>query len=605
MPPLTCQPLAEHPRIPIFHIIGGIILNASLPGGLQFEHINDVNGVFRYKGVWHVFHQAEQNHWSHVVSADLAHWKRLPSPVHPDTDPKHWYDSRGSFDGSAAILPGRGPCLLVDDIGPLAPPPGAAPAVPPATDNNRAGAARRGPRVAATDNPGCQALSWPVNLSDPELTHWAKDPRNPIHIQNLPCGTRKGTHSRGAFPGSIWQNGNHYNYLSFGYRFTSVDPSLHEWTMVPEQMLSNASADENGGQWLLRSPQPLPGPAAAAAFARPTHMVSCTGTANRGGARWGAPPPAGRRWCLGFYDNATESWSDFGGSAAAESSDSDAGPDANFFAAGYASGGMGEPESGDRLLTLGWATQLGFDPLHMRQYYDKSGGLTVPRELNYDAAAGQVLSNPVRELAALRNATISRASKAVRLAPGVLHTVPGTGGGTATAADIEVEVTLPAQGGPAAFSVVVLANSGYVHVPGGGGDAASGVTIALAVSARRGDGSRSGTATISAAGAAPCTAASPFCENATRPENGAKATADFWVLAAEETLALRVLVDRVLVEAFVQRGRVAFTKSFVPQRWQDSAVHLLAGGGPLAPTLTATRVDVWGMGCGWVDADDE
>jgi hypothetical protein len=39
-----------------------------------------------------------------------------------------WYDSRGSFDGSAAILPPApglaraGPVLLVDDIGPFTPP---------------------------------------------------------------------------------------------------------------------------------------------------------------------------------------------------------------------------------------------------------------------------------------------------------------------------------------------------------------------------------------------------------------------------------------------------------------------------------------------------
>lgn len=51
--PLTCQP----PRVqrPIFHIIGNVTQNSS--GALTFENINDANGVFRYKGVWHVFHQ--------------------------------------------------------------------------------------------------------------------------------------------------------------------------------------------------------------------------------------------------------------------------------------------------------------------------------------------------------------------------------------------------------------------------------------------------------------------------------------------------------------------------------------------------------------------
>ena len=48
--PLTCQPLGFAPLIPIFHIIGTVTQNASLPGGLEFEHINDVNGIFLYKG---------------------------------------------------------------------------------------------------------------------------------------------------------------------------------------------------------------------------------------------------------------------------------------------------------------------------------------------------------------------------------------------------------------------------------------------------------------------------------------------------------------------------------------------------------------------------
>ena len=159
--------------------------------------------------------------------------------------------------------------LLVDNIGPFKPPSTSA-------------------ILSATDNPGCQGLSWPLNLSDPELTFWSKDPHNPLSINNLPCGTRPGSHSRGAFPGSIWQNGDHYNYLSFGYRFTTNDSSLHEWKMVPEQMLSNQSAQENGGQWFLRTPSPLnksrSTPALdSSASSRPTHMVSCTGGPPREG----------------------------------------------------------------------------------------------------------------------------------------------------------------------------------------------------------------------------------------------------------------------------------------------------------------------------------
>ena len=54
-------------------------------------------------GVYHLFHQCCQNHWDHVVSDDLVHWRRLPSPVRPSSNPKEWYDARGSYDGSLVV----------------------------------------------------------------------------------------------------------------------------------------------------------------------------------------------------------------------------------------------------------------------------------------------------------------------------------------------------------------------------------------------------------------------------------------------------------------------------------------------------------------------
>ena len=146
--------------------------------------------------------------------------------MRPDKDPQHWYDSQGSFDGSASILPDKGPVILVDNIGPNTPPAG-----------------------SLGDKPGCNGLSWPVDPhGDPELTHWKKDPLNPLNISNLACGSRP-KNSAGAYPSSIWQNGDHYNFVTYGFRFTSTDKRLHEWHMVEEQFLTAASSRENGGQW--------------------------------------------------------------------------------------------------------------------------------------------------------------------------------------------------------------------------------------------------------------------------------------------------------------------------------------------------------------------
>lgn len=262
------------------------------------------------------------------------------------------------------------------------------------------------------------------------------------------------------------------------------------------------------------------------------------------------------------------------------------------------------------MLTLGWANGVGFDPLHMQHSYDTSGALTVPRELNYDDTTQRLLSNPVHELSALRNGTVA-AETQVSLTPGVLHTVAGTEGGVASSVDIEIEFALPTGTSEVAtYSTIVLANAAYV-VGGGGENASSGVVIALTLlPPRLGDsnGVRKGVATISAVGAAPCVAASPYCENATKPENGRAVSAPFTVRANESVLTLRVLLDRVVVEAFVQGGQVAFTKSFVPPRWQNSAVHLFVeGGGGVARgsavSGSSAKVGVWSMGCGWVSTD--
>jgi hypothetical protein len=53
------------------------------------------------------------------------------------------------------------------------------------------------------------------------------------------------------------------------------------------------------------------------------------------------------------------------------------------------------------------------------------------------------------------------------------------------------------------------------------------------------------------------------------------------------------------VEAFIQGGRVAYTRSFTPAQWEHSAVYLLANNG----SATCTSAQVWSMGCGWVGVD--
>lgn len=599
-----------------------------------------------------------------MVSHDLAHWKRLPSPVRPG---KEWYDSRGSFDGSAAILPGKGPVILVDNIGPFNNTP------PPASGFI-------GVRRAA-DNPGCQGLSWPDDLQDPELTHWHKDENNPIAVDNLPCGSRV-KNTAGAFPGGIFQSGDHWNYLSFGFRFTSKDASLHRWHMVDNQFLSNASARENGGQWTLRLPATPAG--ARTPPGTPTHMVSCGG---------------GSRFCLGDYHLQNETWVDatvpdgvgppvpanslcatFGlnwdvpggdynqnsstralykgcvedgncpcqaacladsycdawtviidresspdrgfsrcclkhkssfnprsipGSGwvtgvkdprrCAHSGDGNAvtyseavGSDSGWWTAGYESGGLGTPDAptGDRLLNIGWVIR------------ERHGALTVPRELHWEPHTFSLLANPVTELARLRNSSLYSARN-LSVEDGIPRMLSGTEGGGAISADVVLAWALPSPPGVATsvFGVRVLSDQAAQTIQDGNH---TGVTVTVSVAAAAVDGSRAAVLTVFACGGLKRTKSNGTLHVGACETQASAARHAFTVLSGEQMLNMRLLIDRTIVEIFVQGGRVAYTKSHVPVDWQHSAVQLLASNG----SALCAMAKVWTMGCGWVGVDE-
>ena len=68
--------------------------------------MNDPNGLVEYRGVYHVFYQADPEHlvnekigWGHKISHDLLHWEECPQALFPN----ECYDRDGCFTGSAVI----------------------------------------------------------------------------------------------------------------------------------------------------------------------------------------------------------------------------------------------------------------------------------------------------------------------------------------------------------------------------------------------------------------------------------------------------------------------------------------------------------------------
>lgn len=216
--PLACQPNSEQPMLPIFHIIGNVTKNAD--GSVALEPVNDCSGVTFADGIYHLWHQCCQNHWDHLISADLIHWQRLPPPIQP-LGLKTW-------DGSVSFLPNDdgGPVILYDaQDGKL----------DPVTD-----------RLAPSDR-AILGVARPANTSDKYLMTWTRDAHNPVVFDGAPTD----------FPGQIWKSGDHWNFVGQGNRYQSNTSSFHSW----RNMGSFVGIGEHGGQWWLETPKQVNGSA--------------------------------------------------------------------------------------------------------------------------------------------------------------------------------------------------------------------------------------------------------------------------------------------------------------------------------------------------------
>ena len=151
----------------------------------------------------------------------------------------HRYDAHGSWDGSLSI-PNEWngiakPIVVMTAVpGPKATGAGRAPTVVLAT-------------VHATDP------------TDPFLLSWTKDAANPIQIRA--ADPKHAAISYRSTPGQVWKNGDHWNMLILGHRYTTKDPSLHTWEFVETGKFLSAPTrpgptpwpgGESGGQWFSK-----------------------------------------------------------------------------------------------------------------------------------------------------------------------------------------------------------------------------------------------------------------------------------------------------------------------------------------------------------------
>ncbi|GAX79668.1 hypothetical protein CEUSTIGMA_g7109.t1 [Chlamydomonas eustigma] len=135
--------------------------------------INDPNGPFFYRGLWHLFYQYLPGSskwdwglmWGHAVSSDQVHWKELPPALTPTPGSA---DQDGVFSGCACIDESTGvPYLLYTGVT-LRSSPSCGPLPPPECDLNL-------PFIE------CQLIAWPEDVADPLLKVWCKS-----HVPLIP-----------------------------------------------------------------------------------------------------------------------------------------------------------------------------------------------------------------------------------------------------------------------------------------------------------------------------------------------------------------------------------------------------------------------------------
>lgn len=373
----------------------------------------------------------------------------------------------------------------------------------------------------------------PADPDDKYLMKWVRDDKNPVTFVGEPI----------AFPGQIWKNGDHWNFIGQGARFQSNDSTFQTWS----RMNNIIGLGEHGGQWWLPVPKQIDGSPPPAGV--PNRLVNVGG---------------GDLYLFGNYFPQNESFVPWAPNGTKKEAHLEGGP----------AGWWGGQTANDRMMIIGWATP---------DFHGDAGPgikfltrLTLLREVNYDPKTQNLVSNPVPELKGLRTGKIA-SEKNVVLQPKKIHAVRGTGAGVASSADIDITFSgIRSDSADVVFGACVLANSSFEGL---------GIRIFIPVHPPPGTTGRVADVTVGSCG-------STMFNSVVSKEIPIP-------LFDESELTVRITPDRSVADFFVQSGRWSGTlawQSTIPRAADDSQVTLW--------TSTAgvkADIDVYGMGCGWVN----
>merc|ERR1740117_2031574 len=131
-----------------------------------------------------------------------------------------------------------------------------------------------------------------ARLDDPTdkyLMKWSRAEFNPVKFST---GVKAGI----AFPGPIWKEGDHWNFIGQGSLFSSADNKFDTWTRKDKAgkgvMADLGGGHENSGQWMMPVPNLVDGTPAPSGAGAPNILINVGG---------------GDKYVFATWDNATES----------------------------------------------------------------------------------------------------------------------------------------------------------------------------------------------------------------------------------------------------------------------------------------------------------
>lgn len=225
---------------------------------------------------------------------------------------------------------------------------------------------------------------------------------------------------------------------------------------------------------------------------------------------------------------------------------------------------------------------------------------SLVRELLFVHAAQRLLMRPVAEYTFLHNATFVKEATKVLTPAAPAKGAVGGGGGSGSSTGSLVTLNVPKDKGGAidvevSFDVERTAQPRMQQQHEGTEQQQQQQQEAFGIAVRAPAGSIEGAAVLVFFNVS---VHDPTTGTRTVTAYGVRAQVPPFPVLKGETLDVRLLVDRAIVEVFLMGGRTSFVASKVAYDPETTAVHLFNNG---AAEVAAKNISVFGMGCGWTD----